>query len=490
MRLYVACSALVLGLFCSIAQAWTPDTGTLATVARHRLPAVPLTAAIEEARSSPLTFASGIAFPLDEDDGSWDEPEAGVARWRLRLESPGAQNLSVKLGQLQLPAGGRLWYYGADGRDIQGPYAASGSRMLPIVRLDQAVLEARMPLAARDDFHIELAEVFHGFRALGRAAPEAKGAFGDSGSCNINVACSEGNDWRNEIRSTVLYTRVERVLLGVAMVQCSGALMNNTRQDDRPLVLTANHCGVSASTQMSDVQVYFNVQKSSCSSTTDGPVNQVIAGGTFLARDQESDFSLFTLATPPPPAYNVHYSGWDARTDATPRSGAGIHHPGGDDKKISIYSSALRRVDNAQAGAGLTVDGWEVRWSRGVTEQGSSGSGIWNQDHRLVGVLSGGASSCDAPSASDIYARFDRGFTANSASSGQLKAHLDPGNTGSLLLNGKNAGSSGSDLPANGGSGGGGGGGSGGGGGGGGSVDIGLLAVGLLLARLRLGRNR
>jgi len=485
MRLYAAASALALGLLSAMAQAWTPDTASLAAVARHRLPAVPLATAIEQARSSPLAFASGIAYPLDQDDGSWDQPEAGTARWRLRLESPGALNLGLKLDRLQLPAGAQLWFYGADGRDVQGPYTASGPRLLPIVRLDQAVLEARMPLAAREGFHIGIAEAFHGFRPLGRAAPEAKGALGDSGSCNINVACSDGNDWRSEIRSAVLYTRVDRVLVGVTMVQCSGALVNNTAQDDRPLVLTANHCGVSASTDMSDVQVYFNVQKSSCGSSTDGPVNQVIAGGTFLARDAESDFSLFTLATRPPGSYNVYYSGWDARSDATPRSGVGIHHPGGDDKKISTYSSSLRRVDNAQAGAGLTVDGWEVHWSRGVTEQGSSGSGIWNQDHRLVGVLSGGASSCDAPTASDIYARFERGWTANAASSGQLKAHLDPAGTGRLLLNGKSAGSGGSALPSDAGSGD-----DGGGGGGGGSLDVGLLAIGLLLARFRLSRNK
>ncbi|HSW14357.1 MAG TPA: trypsin-like peptidase domain-containing protein, partial [Solimonas sp.] len=389
------------------------------------------------------------------------------------------------LGTLQLPAGGELWFYSADGRDLQGPYSRSGRRLLPIVRDDEAVLEARMPLAAQDGFRIAVGEVFHGFRRLGGGdGVQAKGAMGDSESCNINTACADGNSWRNEIRSTVLYTRIERVILGATQVQCSGAMVNNTAQDDRPLVLSANHCGVGPSTNMSDVQVYFNVQKSSCSSTTDGPINQVVDGGTFLARDSGSDFSLFSLAARPPSSYNVYYAGWDARSDATPRSGVSIHHPGGDDKKISSYSSAARRVDNVQAGVGLTVDGWEVFWSRGVTEQGSSGSGLWNQDHRLVGTLSGGASSCSSPQSSDIYARFDAGWLANSTSTGQLKAHLDPRNSGALTLNGKNAGSAGTPVdPGSGTTGSTTG--SSGGGGGGGALDLLALLAGLGLVAIR-----
>lgn len=479
MRLSAVCLALSLG-FTSFAA---PAALSLGDVPLQLLPAGLRMDTAEVLRSAPLSFATGVPMSLSEQDGAWDEPQPGTARWRLRLGSDGALNLSARLEQLQLPAGGEIWLSSADGRDVQGPFRGDGELLLPIVRDDEAVLEARMPAAVRDAFRLRVAEAFHGFRPLGSASLPAKGAIGDSqGNCHIDVACSDGNGWRDQIRSTVVYTRVNRLLVGSTLVTCSGAMVNNTAQNDRALVLTANHCGITSSTRMSDVTVYFNVQKSSCGSSADGPINQNIRGGLFLARDSESDFTLFELASRPPSSYGVHYSGWDARGGVAARSGVGIHHPGGDDKKISTYSSSLQSIENAQIDT-FRVDGWQVRWARGVTEQGSSGSGLWNQDRRLVGTLSGGSSSCSNPGGSDIYARFERGWTANSASSGQLKAHLDPTGSGALTLDGKDAGGSPGAVGSTSGSG------SGGGDGGGGAAGWPMLLAGLVLAALRRRTN-
>ncbi|HEY0914942.1 MAG TPA: trypsin-like serine protease [Solimonas sp.] len=481
MRFSAACLALSLGLT-SLAA---PAALNLADVPLQLLPAGLRADTAEVLRSAPLSFATGVPLSLDEQDGVWDEPTPGTARWRLRLASGGALNLSAHLEQLQLPQGGEIWFSSADGRDVQGPFRGDGELLLPIVRDDEAVLEARMPAAGRDAFRLRVAEAFHGFRALGSAALPAKGAIGDAdGDCHIDVACSEGNAWRREIRSTVVYTRLIRLLVGTSLVTCSGAMVNNTAQNDRPLVLTANHCGITSSTRMSDVTVYFNVQKASCGSSTDGPINQNLRGGRFLARDSESDFTLFELASSPPSSYGVHYSGWDARSGNAASSGVGIHHPGGDDKKISAFNTSLQAVENAQIDT-FRVDGWQVRWARGVTEQGSSGSGLWNQDHRLVGTLSGGSSSCSNPGGGDIYARFNRAWTANNASTGQLKAHLDPTGSGALTLNGKDAGGSPGAVgePPSSSSGGGSGGSAGGGGGG--ALGWPLLLPALLLVALR-----
>lgn len=478
MRLIATCLALCLGLPSFAASAAL----SLGELPLQLLPAAQRMDTAEVLRSSPLSFATGVPMSLSEQDGAWDEPLPGTARWRLRLGSAGAVNLSARLEGLRLPEGGEIWLSSADGRDVQGPFRGAGELLLPIVRDDEAVLEARMPAAARDGFALRVAEAFHGFRPLGSARLPSKGALGNAeGSCHVDVVCSEGNAWRNEIRSAVVYTRLTRILLVNTLVTCSGVMVNNTAQNDRALVLTANHCGITSGTRMADVTVYFNVQKASCGGSTDGPINQNIAGGRFLARDTESDFTLFELASTPPSSYGVHYAGWDARSGVGGSSGVGIHHPGGDDKKISRYSSSLQQVENAQIDS-FQVDGWEVHWARGVTEQGSSGSGLWNQDHRLVGTLSGGSSSCDNPSGTDIYARFNRGWQANSASSGQLKAHLDPANTGAQTLDGKNAGGS----PGSVGSGGSGGGSSSSGGGsGGGAFGWPLLLAGLGLAALR-----
>lgn len=474
------------GLLCAASvRAFQPDLSSLDAVPAQPLPPAALAQGVEASKGQPLAFAAGIPMNLGHGAGSWDFPEPAIARWRLRLSSEDALNLSVNLGELQLPEAGELWLYSSDGRDVQGPFTQAG--LLPLVRGNGAVLEARMPSAARGQFRLGLDQVYHGFRAFADELPQSKGQIGTAeGACHVDVACADGSGWRDQIRSAVLYTRTESGLLFSTLFKCSGVLVNNTAQNNRALILTANHCGITASTRMSDVKVYFNVQKPSCGSASNGPINQVINGGRFLARDADADFTLFELASLPPSGYNVHYAGWDARSGVAPRSGVGVHHPAGDDKKISTYGSSARARDNVTISSGtlgsFTIDSWEVTWAngKGVTEPGSSGSGLWNQDRRVVGVLSGGSSSCDNPERPDQYARLDRAWTANSAGTGQLKVHLDPTGSNSLILDGRNAGSSAAPLPANSGANGGG----SSGGGGGGALGWWTLAI-LLGMRLR-----
>jgi hypothetical protein len=72
-----------------------------------------------------------------------------------------------------------------------------------------------------------------------------------------------------------------------------------------------------------------------------------------------------------------------------------------------------------------------VVWSAGVTEPGSSGSGIWNpSNHRLIGTLSGGGSDCTTPSSPDCYGKFSVAWASGSSSADRLRDWLDPLNTG------------------------------------------------------------
>lgn len=440
MRHFLPVAALLLLPLTALAAA--PDLDGLAAVPVARLPAAEIQTAIEAQKGEPLRYAVGHALHLDPRNGRWDEPVPGVARWRLRLASTGARSLGLELRDVVLPAGAELWLVGADGRDRQGPFTAAspalrdGVLWLPVVRAEEALLEVTLPAARAPDLRMTIARAFHGYRPLRAESASAKAAVGsESGSCNINVACSAGNNWRSEIRATVLLSFDGGTL-------CSGTLMNNTRQDERPLILTANHCGI-RSGNVGSVIAYFNVESGSCSGNDDGRVDQNLAGASFLARDENSDFTLLTLASTPPPAFNAYYAGWNARTDVAPQSGATIHHPRGDEKKISLYSTpgvAAEDVAISQGRGVFTVDAWRITWSQGTTEAGSSGSALWNQSRQVVGTLSGGGATCATRNEPDFFGRFARAWLANCAIDGQLKAHLDPGNTGCLELPSKNAG--------------------------------------------------
>jgi len=452
-RLVVAIFALQLGL-AEHAQAALPSASLttaateLAKLPEARLPAALVRQQIAALKPQPLRFAVPAALNLDQRNGIWDVDRTGHARWRLRIESDGASSLALRLSDIQLPEGAAMWFYDAAGRDVQGPFdrhsagLVNGQISLPLVRNSSAVLEVLVPVEHRSEVAFKVVEAYHGYRDFGTVANDTvngpKAAVGnESGTCNINVVCSDGNSWRDEIRSTVLLTIGNSTL-------CSGSLVSNTRQDDRPLILTANHCNI-RSGNVGSVVAYFNVQSSTCNGNDDGRVDQNIVGSAFLARDEKADFTLFTLASTPPASFNVFYAGWDARDQAVPQSGVTIHHPSGDEKKISAYSAPAtkvqgERIGDPAPGDGFNVDAWRVNWTRGTTEGGSSGSALWNQNKQVVGVLSGGGASCSTPGEPDFFGRLERGWTASSAASGQLKAHLDPINTGCLQLSSKNPG--------------------------------------------------
>ena len=143
-----------------------------------------------------------------------------------------------------------------------------------------------------------------------------------------------------------------------------------------------------------------------------------------------------------PVSYAPYYNGWNRINSASP-SGVSIHHPDGDIKKISTYTSALVSV----TWFGPPDAHWRVTWTTttnglGVTEPGSSGSPIFDNNGRIVGTLSGGMSACDVggagpgtgPDKPDYYGKFSYHWLSNGASSSQrLKPWLDPDNTVTTL---------------------------------------------------------
>ena len=134
------------------------------------------------------------------------------------------------------------------------------------------------------------------------------------------------------------------------------------------------------------------------------PHEQHISGGTLLLADGGSDVALIELSSTPPASWNVEYAGWDA-SSANPTSAVGIHHPSGDVKKICFEDDAP--YESSTGGAQVCwIDAWEL----GVTEPGSSGSPLFNQDHRIIGQLYGGAAACSGAvnnGSFDYYGRFD-----------------------------------------------------------------------------------
>jgi hypothetical protein len=416
-----------------------PNTRPVATVQLHQARATDPQAEIDEDNrvgvTQPLRFAArDVVQIMPQTHGTW-ENVAGGRLWRLRVHSAGATDLNFGFARCRLTEGSTLHIL-AEGEDYyQGPYGsgdnkAHGEFWTPLIPGDRAVIELFVPDGAAIP-DVEISSVNRGYRDMFRR--QKNGNAPKAGACNIDVVCPQGDPWRNEIRSVATYS------IG-GVFTCTGTLITDANNDqNRHYFLTADHCGVTAFNAAS-VVVYWNFQSPNCGQHGGGSLAQNQLGTIFRMSKFDVDVTLLELDEAPSPSFNVYYSGWD-RSGAPPSSGVvGIHHPNTDEKSISFCNNPVTTV-NSCIGTGGAGTHWNVVWSSGVTEPGSSGSGIWDAtSHRLIGTLSGGGSSCFFPFDADCYGKFSYAWNSGATANTRLRDWLDPNNTGVLFVNGRNPG--------------------------------------------------
>ncbi len=375
----------------------------------------------------PYRFAVPVA---DEDlttSGQWHTVD-DQAIWRLTISAAKAKSINFGLKNVVLPEGAKLFFYTDNYQTIIGPYTKNdinGHQQIwsPLLESTSATLEINVPLQQKPLISFNIAKVSQGYRGI--RSSELK-----SGSCNIDVICSEGDAWRNEIRSVARYQITGEFL-------CSGTLINNVEGSRRPFFLTAQHCGINQETSPSMV-FYWNYEVSVCSGNRDGQLNQFQNGASFRSIWFDSDLALVELDEIPNTNFNVYWSGW-SNSSAAPSSAVSIHHPMGDEKAISIDDDPLT-ITNYEETA-VNINGTHLRvgsWDSGTTEGGSSGSGLWNQNGRLVGTLTGGFASCAATNESDWYGRMSLHWDGNPSRVAQVKFWLDPNDLDPTTMNGAN----------------------------------------------------
>jgi lysyl endopeptidase len=417
-------------------------------------------------------YRVGLNVPVSitmTNSGTWSILPDGTKVWRLIISGDDAQALGLYFSEsVQIPAGGKLFAYNENGKQILGSYTSATDEFqaMEMVQGEKMYLEYSAPSWVQETPSFTINEVVYFYRGV----EEHVGAFSSNptmsqtkaASCEVDVACSEGNNWANQIKSVVHYTFND----GTGTYVCSASTINNTSNDCKPYILTAWHCGERVAGQSISTWVwYWKYQKTTCSTGTANSSDpskgtKTMTGGTVRASAGNgtlnnppgsnevagSDFYLVELSSQPPASYDVYYAGWD-RTNTASASGVGIHHPAGSAKKISTYTQALA---NATYNGGATNAHWRVFWAtttngHGVTEGGSSGSPIFNASGRIVGQLSGGASACTTngagtgtgPDKNDLYGKvysdWDQNGTTNSS---RLKPWLDPTNTGATAIDG------------------------------------------------------
>ena len=156
-------------------------------------------------------------------DGIWESTPEGLDLWRLRVEAPKAKSLNFGFTKYNMPAGGQLSIYSVDDEaNSIRPFTSAdnkshGELWTPPILTDTAIIEVTIPPSSKEALQLELTSINVGYRAFHKASSKNHRAL--SGSCNIDVACWQGDDWQTEIASAGVYS-----LWGTMM--CSGGLIN------------------------------------------------------------------------------------------------------------------------------------------------------------------------------------------------------------------------------------------------------------------------
>ena len=359
--------------------------------------------------------------------GRWTKMNSETAVWRLRTRCKNAISMNYGFSRWLVPVGGEMRIYNMDRThriraftidDIQD----TGVLWTPAVAGNDVIIEITCALEDRwmVEQEVELSSInpgYRGFHEFFGIPPSTNTGPSMSGSCNVDVVCPQSATWENEIDCV-------GVISTGGSLFCTGFMVNNTAQDGTPFFMTADHCGVTGGNAGSLV-VYWNYENSTCrppgSASSGGPgngtLNQFSTGSIYRSGSATSDYTLVELTSPPNPAFGVSFCGWNAST-SQPTSAVGIHHPNVEEKRISFENQAPTLTTNF-----VTVNDWDL----GTTEPGSSGSPLFDQNHRVIGQLCCGNAAC-GNNFSDDYGRFSRSWGLG------LGAWLDVANTGQLTV--------------------------------------------------------
>ena len=367
--------------------------------------------------------------------GKWRRLDDGSRVWTLKLRSRNAYSLMVFFSAFELPDSARLYLYDQTKQVVLGSFTSEnnnefGSLNTTPVPGDIVTIEYYVPSGISFPGKLTIGMVGHDYRNAFGYETRSTTATNASSACEIDVNCSAGDNWQVEKRA------VCRLLIPKSdgnSYLCTGTLINNTAQDGKPYVLSAQHC-ISDMFSATKTVFVFNYEKPYCNGPK-VPILQSLTGSTLRATTTHLDFSLVECTKKPPFSYYPWYCGWNINTTGITNTTA-IHHAGGDVKKIA-HDNDAPFIANFNVGYDFNSH-WKVTaWETGITEGGSSGSALLDQNHRIIGTLSGGFSKCGCTSdCSDYFSLFSLAWSSYPSSNAQLKYWLDPTNTGNKTMNG------------------------------------------------------
>lgn len=234
---------------------------------------------------------------------------------------------------------------------------------------------------------------------------EAKAA----ATCTIDTLCTTG-DATLDAAIAERKKSVARInfVEGEGSFVCTGTLLDSEKFP-APYFITANHCIGRAQVASSITSLWFHEATDCGSGAVNADRKQVAGGMQIVFADPNTDQTLLLMNAEPPAG--AVYSGWNATKLNEGESGVSISHPAGDVSKWALATvSGMGRFPDWEQSA------WLTRYSRGIIQGGSSGSGFFTRAGdrlQMRAVLSAstmnssGGLSCTSTNEYGVYNRFD-----------------------------------------------------------------------------------
>ena len=390
------------------------------------LPAVNNSALCDTAPRDQFALPMMVDF-LPGRDGNWAKA-GGMNIWRMGILSKEAFSLNARLHLEGETGEWKLFAYNEARTSVQGPFSvadftANNLNLAPIPG-EKMIIEINTN-GRPEATSFRIVQVAHDFRNFYKLSTDGLRSIGTAEPCEVDVACD---------RLTGPEKNAICLITINGSLYCTANLVNNTSVNGDPYLLTAYHC-VKSPSDAANTVFYFGYEKPVCgdNSRTEG---KTLYGAQFMAGDESLDFALLRLNREIPRSFQPYYAGWNRSATIGPGV-SNIHHPSGDVKKITRDShSPLTGTFLPHTGDYAQNGFWHIEhWEQGVTEGGSSGSGLFDSGGRLIGTLTGGNSYCSRPY-DDYFAKMNMAWNHYSLPEKSLASWLDPAQSGQTLLNG------------------------------------------------------
>ena len=378
-----------------------------------------------EDQNAPSNTPFRFGYPIEQNidlikEGTWEETDTGDSVLRLKIVSEGAYSIRTIFSVFKMTDNAELYVYNESQDVLFGAYTQINNQedlqfSTPLVTGDSMIIELNLNSESNELPELYIDTVVHDYKDFYSFINRDR-------ACGANVVCSEGDPYEDQINS------VAYIEMGWSI--CSGGMVNNLRQDLTPYFLTADHC---YSGSPSSYRFYFDYKTSSCSGSN-ASAGSYVYGAQLKSRsyDMDTDYMLLRLTGSIPSSSNIYYAGWNAGENTSYGLSVGIHHPGGDPKKINFGSGNTYQSNwNGQGENSPYGSHWKVYWSAGGTEGGSSGSPVFDSNKRVLGPLSGGPDvACESNGDYALYGRLTRAWDMG------ISNYLDPDGTGTRYVNG------------------------------------------------------